>query len=235
MKDGDIQSAGTETAPVRVKGVGDSLQVTFDARLPEIDLTDEMVRLFTRMGALAKGARVVLKADGEGDHSHLTERLSAFISERWPVSSCGATESTDQEKTQRIRQRQVDTGFTSKRGDVLVVAGRVRGGQKMEAPGHLVILGDVNPGGLAMAGGDILVLGSLRGTAMAGQPANHEAVVFALDFRPTQVQIGEHVAAVTDKGGGKKPEYAHLLGDGIRVDDWIRENPFRNLPWPEVR
>jgi len=194
-----------------------------------------MVRLFTRMGALAQGARVVLVPDGDGDHSRLVDRLAAFISERYPVVSAGASGSTDAEINQRIRQRQADEGFTRQRSDALVMAGRVRSGQKMEAQGHLVILGDVNPGGEAIAGGDILVLGSLRGTALAGQPENHQAVVFALDFRPTQVQIGEFVAAVTNRGRGGKPEYAHLSGGSIQVDDYMKNHPFRGLPWPEFR
>jgi septum site-determining protein MinC len=100
---------------------------------------------------------------------------------------------------------------------------------------HLLILGDVNPGGEVVAGGDILVIGSLCGTASAGQPDNLDAIVLALDFRPTQVQIGGFVAAGLPDSPGKITEFAHLENGAIMVEDYLKAAPFGRLPWPQVR
>jgi septum site-determining protein MinC len=118
---------------------------------------------------------------------------------------------------------------------MLVLAGRVRSGQRVTAERHLVIMGDVNPGAEVLAGGDVVVLGSLKGTAIAGQPDNEESIVFALDFRPTQIQIGSYVAAGLPTSPERIAEFAHVEEDTIVVDNYLEVNPFGRLPWPQVR
>jgi septum site-determining protein MinC len=86
-----------------------------------------------------------------------------------------------------------------------------------------------------MAGGDILVIGSLLGIAAAGQPDNFGAIILALDFRPIQVKIGGIVAAGLPASGQGVPEYAHIENGAIVVDDYLAANPFKRLPWPEIR
>jgi len=44
----------------------------------------------------------------------------------------------------------------------------VRSGQTVQYPGHVPILGDVNPGDQIVAGGDVVIWGRLRGTVHAG-------------------------------------------------------------------
>jgi septum site-determining protein MinC len=116
-----------------------------------------------------------------------------------------------------------------------MLTGRVRSGQKVTARRHLVILGDVNPGGEVVAGGDILVMGALGGTAAAGQPDRQASIILALDFRPTQIQIGPVVAAGLPASPRKFPEYAYMEGGNIVVEDYLEANPFGRMPWPEVR
>jgi septum site-determining protein MinC len=117
-----------------------------------------------------------------------------------------------------------------------LMAGRVRSGMKITAENHLIILGDVNPGGEVYAGGDILVLGSLSGVAVAGQGDGREnSIIFALDFRPNQVQIGGVVAAGMASSSGKHPEFAFVENGAIVVDNYITANPFGKLPVIEER
>lgn len=116
-----------------------------------------------------------------------------------------------------------------------MIAGRVRSGQTIEAEQHLVILGDLNPGAEAVAGGDILVLGSLQGKAAAGQPDNRNAIVMALEFRPTQIQIAEFVVAGNPEMTGIAPEFAYVENDQIIVNNYMKANPFKRINWPEVR
>ena len=116
-----------------------------------------------------------------------------------------------------------------------MLAGRVRSGQKVTAKKHLLIMGDLNPGAEVVAGGDILIMGILRGTAAAGQPGNEEAIILALDFRPTQIQIGGYIASGTSKSPGTVTELAFVENNAIVVADYLKINPYGRLPWPEVR
>ena len=116
-----------------------------------------------------------------------------------------------------------------------MIAGRVRSGQKIETKKHLLVLGDLNPGAELIAGGDIIIMGSLKGKASAGQPDKEDTIIMALEFRPTQIQIGGFVAAGIPDTSGKKPEFAFIENNAIVVDDYIKNNPFSRLAWPEVR
>ncbi|GAK12600.1 septum site-determining protein MinC [Geomicrobium sp. JCM 19039] len=69
----------------------------------------------------------------------------------------------------------------------------VRSGQVLRVKGDLLILGDVNPGGIVEAVGDVYILGSLKGIAKAGIKGNENAVVAASVMVPSQVKIAEHL------------------------------------------
>ena len=97
-----------------------------------------------------------------------------------------------------------------------------------------MVIPALNPGAEAIAGGDIVVIGNLLGTALAGQPDNEKAVIIALDFRPTQVQIGGFVAAGIPSSPGIKPEIARIEDNCVVVEDYVKASPFKRLAWPEV-
>lgn len=75
--------------------------------------------------------------------------------------------------------------------DGLLVRRRVRSGQVLRHPGHIVVIGDVNPGAQLIAGGDIIVWGRLQGVAHAGALGDDQAVVCALDMSPTLIRIAD--------------------------------------------
>lgn len=74
-------------------------------------------------------------------------------------------------------------------------AGTLRGGQTLHHAGHIVVVGDVNPGAELIAGGDILVFGRLAGVAHAGAQGEESARVYAIDLAATQLRIATHIAA----------------------------------------
>lgn len=81
---------------------------------------------------------------------------------------------------------------TEKSREKLVsVARMIRSGQVFSVEGDLLLIGDVNPGGIVSATGNIYVLGALRGIASAGTPGNkQDAVIAASVMKPTQLKIG---------------------------------------------
>lgn len=94
----------------------------------------------------------------------------------------------------------------------------VRSGIEIRHPGTIVILGDVNPGGIVIADGDILVWGRLRGIAHAGARGNRECQIMALQMEPTQLRIADAVARAPEKSLTQfYPEVAYVTLEGIRV------------------
>jgi len=227
-------AADDSAASVRLKGMGDGLCVILDPDQPREFIRSELVRLFQPLKHLAINARVVLDF-GEAEDDALVNELGAFLKEQFGVGSVSKSVKRRAAAEDAVRQRDVDRSWHHYRSDVLMLTGRVRSGQKVTARHHLLLLGDVNPGGEVTAGGDIIVMGSLAGTAIAGQPDGQDAIVLALDFRPTQVQIGAVVAAGLPPSRRRYPEYAHVEGGHIVVDNYMKANPFGRMPWPEVR
>lgn len=223
--------------PVRLKGVGDGLWVTIDAAQPIERLQDALIKPFERLQHLAVNARVIIDPGESGGSDQLINELGQFLKERFQVGQVSRPpEKKKSVNKERIRNQDLGNAWHHYRSEALMIAGRVRSGQKIVAKKHLIIMGDLNPGAEIVAGGDILVMGTLSGKAQAGQPNNEEAIVMALHFRPTQIQIGGVVAAGLASGSGNgNPEFAYIDGQAIVVDDYITNNPFKQLTWPEVR
>ncbi len=227
-----------DTPPVKLKGVGDSLWVTINPSLPIDQLKQGLITPFQRLKHLAVNARIIIDTGAEDleNRDELIETLGDFLKKEFQVGHVTKPVTPNRSVTQnRIRQQDMGNSWHHYQNDGLVIAGRVRSGQKIQAKKHLIVLGDLNPGAEAIAGGDIIIMGSLQGKASAGQPDNEEAIIVALEFKPTQIQIGGFVAGGMADSAKNRPEFAYIENNAIVVDDYIKENPFRRLAWPEVR
>ena len=243
----------TEAPAVRLKGVGDSLWVALNPALPAAELQTELHTLFSKMNQPTANTRVVLDP-GEPGHDALMETLGTYLKTTFQVEIVAAEKKTVEEPAasssaaadpppaeapprapRSVRPKDLAGSWRYRKSDVLMISGRIRSGQKVEAGKHLVLLGDVNPGGEVSAGGDILIMGSLRGTAIAGTPDNMSAIILALDFRPAQIQIGGIVAAGPDSNPSKTAEFARVEDGALVVEPYLKANPFANIPWPEIR
>ncbi|HEY1728557.1 MAG TPA: septum site-determining protein MinC [Candidatus Baltobacteraceae bacterium] len=100
---------------------------------------------------------------------------------------------------------------------VLYHRGTLRGGQSLANVGHIIVVGDVNPGAELVAGGDIVVFGALRGVAHAGAQGDRSARVYALVLEPTQLRIATTIAAGAERTGAPVPEEAFLAEAGDRI------------------
>ncbi len=100
--------------------------------------------------------------------------------------------------------------------------GTVRGGQSLHQVGHLVVVGDVNPGAELVASGDILVFGALRGVAHAGAQGDLEARVYALRLQPTQLRIATLIAADQQTANDGVAEVAHVREGRIAIVPYDR-------------
>ena len=103
------------------------------------------------------------------------------------------------------------------------VYGTLRSGQIVEYNGNIVVVGDVNPGGVLKAGKNIVVLGSLKGVAQAGLVGGSENIVAAYKLLPTQLRIGDKIVRSPDNDivNVKLPEVAKLVDGEIIIEPYL--------------
>tara|TARA_Y100001968_G_scaffold321662_1_gene356451 strand:+ start:458 stop:1078 length:621 start_codon:yes stop_codon:yes gene_type:complete len=97
--------------------------------------------------------------------------------------------------------------------------GTIRSGEHIESETDIIVLGDVNPGGMVSAVGNVMIWGKLLGIAHAGKSGNAKSKISALHLRPLQLRIADKVA----KGPQEIPdiglaEQAELLSGSIVIN-----------------
>ena len=229
-----------DKSQIRLKGVRDGFWVTLDPSLPVNYIQEELTRIFNQLQHLASNSRVTLDVGDSEGYESVIEMLRAFLKSKFHVASVNVAPASPSPKEviipgDKSPKMDVSNFWRQHNSDALVIAGRVRSGQKITAQKHLVILGDVNPGSELIAGGDILIVGTLGGTALAGQPDNEAAIILAVGFKPIQIQIGGVIAVGLSTAPRHTIEFAHVEHGNIVVEDYIKTNPFGRLTWPEVR
>ena len=96
----------------------------------------------------------------------------------------------------------------------------MRSGFKVAYLGHVIVLGDVNPGAEIIASGSVVVWGRLRGTVHAGAEGDLAAVVCALDLSPTQLRIASKITTTPKDQVDPKPEIASIVDGQIIAEPW---------------
>lgn len=224
-----------ERRQMQIKGIKDGLLVTLgEGDWPELEAA--LLAHVEDKAAFFKGARVALDVGNHvlraADLGALRDRLSSKGISLWAViSNSPATEQTAQVlglatriSTPRPERtiRPLDTNLAGE--GAIFVQRTVRSGFKIAHHGHIVVLGDVNPGGEVVAGGSILIWGRLRGAVHAGSDGDESAVVCALDMSPTQLRIAALVGIPTKKPafvrGKSEPEMAHIMNGQLLVEPW---------------
>jgi septum site-determining protein MinC len=105
--------------------------------------------------------------------------------------------------------------------NTLLLRETLRSGRSVYHPGHVVIIGDVNPGAEIIAGGDVVVWGKLRGLVHAGAHGDSAAVICALALNPTQLRIADQIAiAPGEKRRRPQPEQVRLIDNQLVAEEW---------------
>lgn len=86
----------------------------------------------------------------------------------------------------------------SKENNIEFIETTLRSGNEVKSNGHIVVLGDVNPGAILKAKGNIIVMGKLRGIAHAGIDGNNNAFIAANSLMPNQIRISDIISRAPD-------------------------------------
>ncbi len=113
-------------------------------------------------------------------------------------------------------------------GKTKFIKSSIRSGQKVNFPGNVVVIGDVNSGGEIIAAGNIIIMGVLRGTVHAGCTGNSKAFVAAYNMQPSILRIADIIVRAPDENYEKPrtPEIAQIKENTIIVEPYLPNKYF---------
>ncbi|MBF0466162.1 MAG: septum site-determining protein MinC [Nitrospirae bacterium] len=109
---------------------------------------------------------------------------------------------------------------TTHKKSLLTLNQTIRGGQKIEYDGDVLIFGTVNANAYIVATGNIIVLGTMKGVAHAGASGDETAMVVSLNLKPQQLRIANHIAKSPDNIDELPdiPEKAYITDNSINIE-----------------
>jgi septum site-determining protein MinC len=216
---------------VQIKGLRDGLLVS----LADASWEEQRAALLEQIDgqqAFFQGARLALDVGAQVLKVNEMVELRDSLSERnvalWAVlSQSPTTEKTAQllglatriSKPRPEEERHFDVQDVGE-GTALFLNRTLRSGARVEFSGHVVVLGDVNPGAEIVAEGSVIIWGRLRGAVHAGSKGDESAVVCALELLPIRLQVaGDAMNAFQRKETGG-PEMAFIRDERVVIEPW---------------
>jgi septum site-determining protein MinC len=217
---------------VQIKGIREGLLITLGggeweqvqrAMLEQLDQQVEFLR-GARL-AIDVGSHVLKVADMSRLRSEILDRelsLWALLSESPTTIQTAQTLGLATRITKPRPELTVARPETNLQGgeQAVLFQRTLRSGFTIQYPGHVIVIGDINPGAEITAGGDIIVWGRVRGMVHAGAQGNAEAVICALDLSPTQLRIAGKIAVTPQRRGKLQPEMARLRDGQVVAELW---------------
>jgi septum site-determining protein MinC len=216
---------------IQIKGLKDGLLVSLgEGAWPDLEAI--LLQTIDERAAFFKGARVALDVGNHVMHAAvlgaLRDRLSGKGIILWAVvSNSPVTEQNAQVLGLATRlsiprpERTIKPLDTNLEGEGAIFVQRtLRSGFKVSHRGHIIVIGDVNPGAEVIAGGNVVVWGRLRGVVHAGADGDESAVVCALELEPVQLRIATLMAVLPKRKGKAGPETARIINGQLTAEPW---------------
>ena len=222
---------GDSQSLVQIKGLRDGLLVSLgDAGWEQ--LRAALMEQIETKQTFFRGARVALDVGAQIFNVNELSELRDALSERginlWAViSESPTTEKTSQllglaTRITKPRHRELVHLSSKEIGEkaAMWVGRTLRSGTRVEFPGNIVVLGDVNSGAEVVADGSVLVWGRVRGSVHAGATGDKDAVIYGLDLSAGQIRIADAINASSEQGRETRPEKIYLKNDALQVEAW---------------
>jgi septum site-determining protein MinC len=218
---------------ITIKGIRDGLLVTLSEAEGWPETSQALLARIDQRADFFKSAKIALavgpRAVSAADLGRLRDALSERKVSLWAVlSDSPLTVKTAQALGLKIAlptsapqaQPEVEVPSEEAGEGAMLLRRTLRSGRSVRHIGHVVVIGDVNPGAEIVAGGDVVVWGRLRGVVHAGADGDENAVVCALDLSPTQLRIAQRISISPVRKGQPKPEMARIKDAQIVAELW---------------
>lgn len=216
---------------VNIKGVRDGILITLgEGQWPELEAA--LLTVIAERSSFLQGARVALDVGNHilraADVGMLRDKFSEKSIGLWAVlSNSPVTEKNAQALGLATRlhtprpERTIRALDTNLPGEGAILIHRtIRSGFKVSHNGHIVVIGDVNPGGEIFAGGSVVIWGRLKGMVHAGMEGNEKAVVCAMEMEPMQLRIAGYTLNLPPRRGKPEPEMVSILDGRVVIEAW---------------
>lgn len=217
---------------LQIKGIHDGLLVT----LSEDSWEKSRVLLLEKIEseqAFFKGAHIALELGNldlrAAELGNLRDRLSDFEVTLWAVLSTSDTTNqtarmlgieTTVRKSQSKKTQEVPEKSNLEGESAVFIRRTLRAGYRIETRNPVIVLGDVNPGAEIISAGSIIVWGKCYGSVFAGIEGDRQAIICALELKPTQMRISELIASPVQRKGKPSPEMASIQDGNIVIESW---------------
>lgn len=209
------------------KGTKKGLIMHIDSQVPFSDLLNVLNKQKGVSGDFFKGAKII-GVEGRTLNTSEEKLLAEVIGKNFGMLVT-SLKPIMREKSADIDKKiksvpQIDPSKLDalEEGPTKFLRRTLRSGQSEKYDGHVVVLGDVNPGAEVFAKGNVLVFGHMRGVVHAGSEGNEKAWVLALKLQPTQLRIGRLITRSPDDGDMEPtcPEMAYIKDGNIVIEPY---------------
>lgn len=197
---------------VTLKGTKDGFVLTLDESVAFETVLSDLDQLLEKLHSenkeqkeVQKGISLEVKTGmrlfSEDEKAEITEKISS--KSQFQLKKISAEVLTYQQATEWHESNSLQMEIQT-----------IRSGQVLQAPGDILLIGKIHPGGTIRASGSIFILGELLGLAHAGFDGNNEAIVVA-DFQTdAQIRIAESVQIIENKAknqaGTDEKQFAYI-------------------------
>lgn len=199
---------------IKVKGEKDGLNLIVN--LTEFNSLDSLLEAINdklqKGKKFYKGATIKITVDVNSLDSRELRKIRAFLYDEFMIKDCSFVDIRETEKKAFNGINEGKTKFVKK---------TVRSGQRLEYPGNVVIIGDVNSGAEVYAAGNIIVLGQVKGSLFAGCSGNDNAIISAMELTPQVMKIADLITrSPEDIDKPRYPEVAKIKNGNIVVEPY---------------
>jgi len=218
---------------IQLKGTrGGVLRCVIPEDLTEKGMIDELEELADSAKNFLNGSSIIMDMQGREFSPRLIYEIwSKFLEPAGcSVASWVASDAKARQYIKRIGghlegQRALVSserkGGSSASFKGLLYSGNLRGGQKLEHDGDVIIVGHVNMGAEVNAQGHVVVLGKLKGLVHAGAGGDNSVSISTRSLEAGQVRIGNKVGIIDkDTGFWGKPAIVTVSGDEVLLAEW---------------
>lgn len=199
---------------IQIKGNKDGVNIIIDMEkfISFDDMLEVLVSILSKNKGFYKNS--ILRITSNLKHIENSEiiRLKEELFQKLDIKDCVFD---DINKVKKINSTKFFNGVNE--GKTKFIQKTIRGGQSIDYPGNIIIIGDVNSGAEVSAGGNIIVLGSIKGHVRAGTGGNDKSIIAAFSMQPELMQISDILTISPDDG--LKPSYPEVakIKDGYIV------------------
>lgn len=180
---------------VKIKGMRDGIVIKLDSEAEFTDVYNEVCDKFRESSNYFKDASLIIGFEGRNLTSDEESKLIDGITMNSDINIlCVIGE--DEEKNTRFLRAKSHFDRINSNADKPFYKGTIRSHEHLETDQSVIILGDVNPGGVVTSKGNIVILGTLYGTAHAGSAGNTSAFVATLDMKSARIGISDVLSEV---------------------------------------